>query len=45
MNNNRLNKAIKVLVIAILAGYFIILTPKIISAILNILGISIYGYN
>ena len=40
-----MNKTIKVLTIMILVAILIIITPKVISAILSILGISIYGYN
>ena len=43
--DKKLNKAIKILVIALLSGWLIILLPRIISAILNIFGIYIYGYN
>ena len=43
--DKNLNKAIKILIIALLGGWFIILIPKIISALLNIFGIYIYGYS
>ena len=43
--DKKLNKAIKILVIALLSGWLIILLPKIIGAILTTLGIYIYGYN
>ncbi len=43
--DKKLNKAIKILVIALLSGWLIILLPRIISAILSIFGITIYGYN
>ena len=42
--DKKLNKAIKILIIILLSGWFIILLPKIIHAILDVLGISIGGY-
>ena len=42
--DKKLNKAIKILVIALLGGWLIILLPKIIHAILDVFGVSIGGY-
>ncbi len=39
--NEKLNKAIKILVIALLSGWLIILLPNIIRAALSIFGISL----